>query len=249
MKNKIFHVLYAIRLSINNLFSLIKATIDLARPVINNIGGVPLAAFAQMEADINAMGEQMNKASKSIITPQLSAMDADRDNRFAEIKRNVTTALRGRNAEKKAAAENLKIFFGPYWKTDKKAMNTQTNVFLEMSGKYNADATLKAHATTIGIDVMMSEHEAVNMEFDALYKTRLLAEAGQEGPSATSLKAAAVKSYDEFCTAIEQALNFTPSGSLTDLFNQMDELRKTYAKLVPKKGKKEEEQKEISEVE
>jgi len=61
-----------------------------------------------------------------------------------------------------------------------------------------------------------------------------------EGPSDSSLKSATSKSYEHFCTAIEQAVNYTPSDVLIALFNQMDELRKAYARLIHKKDKEEE---------
>jgi len=36
---------------------------------------------------------------------------------------------------------------------------------------------------------------------------------------------------------VEQAFTYTPSDVLSALFNQMDELRKTYARLIHKKDK------------
>ncbi len=85
------------------------------------------------------MGLQMNKALKSLLTPQLTEMKEDREDRFAEIKRNVTTALKGRDPEKKAAAEIVEIFLRPYWDFSTKAMNTQTGVLIDLFGKYKAN--------------------------------------------------------------------------------------------------------------
>ena len=79
-----------------------------------------------------------------------------------------------------------------------------------------------------------------NTALSALYQTRNEQVAAVEGPSASSLKSATARSYDQFCTAIEQAVNYTPSDVLSTLFNQLDELRKTYARLIHKKDKEEE---------
>ena len=40
------------------------------------------------------------------------------------------------------------------------------------------------------------------------------------------------ESYNQFCTALEQAANFMPTEVVLNLFNQLDELRKTYARLI-----------------
>ena len=109
-----------------------------------------------------------------------------------------------------------------------------------MFGKFNASEKLKTLAATIGITDMMAGLETANTALAALYQTRNEQDAAVEGPSASSLKSATAKSYEQFCTAIEQAVNYTPSETLTALFNQLDELRKTYARLVRKKEKEEE---------
>jgi len=239
MEPKSLYTLYPIRIKIDDLYSLCKSTIECASPVIENIGGMPQVILGHLETDNNAMGAQIKKASKSALTAQVTALDRDCDDRFAEVKRNVSTNLLGRNPEKKAAAVALKIFFNPYWNTDAKPLNTQTSVFQEMFGKFNANATLKTHAATIAITDMMDGLETANTALNTLYQTRNAQLAAAEGPSATSLKAATARSYDQFCIALEQAANYTSSDILTTLFNQLDELRKTYARLIHKKDKEE----------
>lgn len=232
METKQFMTVHLNNLKIDDLFSLNKSTIEYADPVKEDIGEMPKAILARLVSDNHAMELQMNKALKNVLTPQLVEMNADREDRFAEIKRNVTTALKGRDFAKKNAAENLKVFLDPYWDTNRKAMNTQTGVFHEMFGKYNLNVDMKACAATIDITKMMTELETSNTQFNTLYTTRLMQDAAIEGPSATSLRAAATKSYEQFCTAVEQAVNYMPTDALNTLFNQLDELRKTYARLI-----------------
>jgi hypothetical protein len=219
-------------LKIDDLFSLNKSTIEYADPVKEDIGEMPKLTLGHLVSDNHAMELQMNKALKNVLTPQLTEMNADREDRFSEVKRNVTTALKGRDLAKKNAAENLKIFLEPYWDINRKAMNTQTGVFYEMFGKYNTNVDMKGYAATIGISQMMTELEMSNTQFNTVYQNRLMQEAAAEGPAATSLRAAATKSYVQFCTAVEQAVNFMSSETLVTLFNQLDELRKTYARLI-----------------
>lgn len=237
MQTKKFSTVHLNNLTIDDLYSLNNSTIAYAAPVRESIGELPRLALAQLETNNTEMGVQMNKSSKSALTAKLAEMDADCDDRFAEIKRNVITAVKGRDAEKRAAGEKLEIFLSPYWDNNTKAMNTQIGVFNELFGKYNANAQLKAQAVTIGISDMMTGLETANSAFEALYKTRNEEGAAVEGPSASSLRAAAAKSYEQFCTSVEQAVNFTPTEILITLFNEMDTLRKTYASLAKRKGK------------
>jgi hypothetical protein len=240
METKSFYALYPIRLKIDDLFSLSKSTIECASPIRDSIGELPKAILVQLEADNNAMGLQLKKVLKSELTAQVTELDLDCDDRFAEVKRNVSTHLQGRNPEKKAAANALKIFLNPYWDTDTKPLNTQISLMKEMFVKFNANEILKTHAVTVGITDMMAGLETANTALSVLYQTRNEQVSAVEGPSASSLKSATAKSYDQFCLALEQAVNYTPSNILITLFNQLDELRKTYARLIHKKDKEEE---------
>jgi len=239
METKSFYALISLRLKVDDLFSLSKSTIEVASPVRDSIGLVPSAILAQLETDNNAMGVQLKKSAKSGLTVQVTELDLDCNDRFAEVKRNISTNLLGRNPEKKAASEALKIFLDPYWDTDKRPLNTQISLTKEMFAKFNANETLTTHAATIGITDMMTGLETANAELSTLYQTRNEQVSAVEGPSASSLKSATAKSYDHFCTAVEQAATYTPSDVLTTLFNQMDELRKKYARLAHKTVKEE----------
>ena len=240
METKTFSALYVSRLPINDLYALTRSTIEYASPVKEDLSDLINAALAQMETASTVIEVQMNKPLKSSLTEELSGLDDDRDDRFSEIKRNVSTCIKGRDEVKKSAAGRLKAFLDPYWDTDKEAMNTETGVFAEMLGKYHASESLQADAVTIGITDMLVGLETVNTEFGTLYQTRNTLEATQSGPSASSLKSTVVHSYEQFCTAIEQAVNFAVTDTLADLFSEMDELRKKYATLMNRKDEEEE---------
>jgi hypothetical protein len=237
METKEFTLVHLGHLTIEDVFSLNKSTVEYAIPVKESIGELPKAILALLETDNNAMGVQMNKALKSVLTPQLTEMRTDRENRFAEIKRNVTTDLKGSDPEKKAAAENMEIFLRPYWNFHDKAMNTQTGILSELFGKYNESEPLKTFAAILGITELMAGLEKANAGFGTLYQSRDQEGAATESPSASSHKATAVKTYTHFCASIELAVNYTPSDALTTLFKQLDELRKAYARLANTKTK------------
>lgn len=232
MEKKEFSIVALSRLKIDDLFSLIKSTITFADRVIESLGQLLGLILAKLISDFGAMEQQMNKAMKNVLTPQLTEMNADREDRYAEIKRNVTTAQKGRNEEKKSAAGNLKVFLDPFWDANKKSLNTQTELYYDMFTKFEASEALITAAATIGITEMMQGLAESNSAFNEVYQIRLEQEAAAGGPSATSLRAAATDSYNQFCTALEQTVNFLPTEVALTLFNQLEELRKTYARLV-----------------
>ena len=232
MTKKIFSSLATSRLSVNDAHSIIKSTIDMAIPVQDSIGEIPRATLQVMITSESALSESINKSQKSLITNQLTDINADRKNRFAEIKRTITNAIKGRDAAKKAAAESIKNFLDPFWDVTSESMNTQTGDLFNMFSKYYANPTLLQLAAEIGIDVFMNELQTVNIDFDNLYKTRNNELASKQGPSGSDIKPQAVAAYVEFCTAVEQAVNFNGNDALVSLFNNMDELRKKYALLI-----------------
>lgn len=231
MEKKEFSVLYLTRLKLDDLFALFKSTITYADAVQEMLGAMLVAVLALFKANTQTMEQQMNKALKNALTPLVNEKNTDRGDRFAEIKRNITTAQKGRNAEKKSAAEQLKVFMEPFWDTNQKALNTQTGLYNDMLRKIGENETLSISASTIGISDMLEGLGDANSAFDEVYQIRLTQESA-EGPSATSLRTTATESYNQFCTALEQTFNFMPSEPLENLFAQLDELRKTYARMI-----------------
>ncbi len=227
MTKLLFSPLYLAKLNINGVFALCDSTVDLSNPVKTEISGIPAAALTQLDTDTQNLGRHINKNQKSAITGELTDLDKGRDEDNAEISREVTTAAKSSDPEKKAAAQSLQLFLNPYRGLATKPLDIQTAITAEMLMKYNASADLKAAAIKLGINGLFTRMETKNTAFDMLYKSRIT-ESSEKEVSGTSLRPAAVASYTQYCTAIEQAANFTPSPAITALFNKMDELRKKY---------------------
>lgn len=233
MKKLVFSTLYIFRLSVDNLFGLVKSTINLAVAIKSDMAELTNAALNQLIADNEKYQQVVKKPRKSELTEKLLLADKDRNDRFAEIKRTVTLHLKGRNAEKKAVAQSLEYFFKPYWDVATKPLNTETSLLAEMFGKYDASADLQKAAINNGIEIMLAELKGVNLAYDVMYKQRMGEGAELPEESASEQKSTVCNSYTEFCNAIEQAANFTPNESILTLFKKMDELRKKYHALTP----------------
>ncbi len=242
MKKLVFSTLYIFRLSVDNLFGLVRSTIDLAVAVKTELGDLAIATLNQLIADNKKYQQVVRKPRKSELTEKLLLADEDRNDRFAEIKRTVTLHLKGRDAKKKTVAQSLEYFFKPYWDVATKPLNTETTLFNEMFEKYHASTDLQEAAVIDGIDTMLTELEVANEAYDVMYKQRMGEGAELPDESASEQKSTVCNSYSEFCNAIEQAANFTPNESILTLFKKMDEHRKKYHVLTPNvKDKVEEE--------
>jgi len=233
MKKLEFSTLYIFRLAVDNLFGLVKSTIGLAVPVKSELGVMSNATLDRLITDNQKFQKMVKKQRKSGLTERLLLADNDRNDRFAEIKRTVSLHLKGRNASKKAFAQSLEYFLKPYWDVAAKPLNTKTGLLAEMFGKLYDNADIQTAAVNIGIDIMLAELEEVNNDYDALYKQRINEGADLPDESASEQKSTVCDSYSEFCSAIEQAANYTPSDTILNLFKSMDELRKKYHALTP----------------
>jgi len=227
MENHAFSPLYVAKLPINAIYALNKSTIELAKPILSEIGPIPSAALTYLETINQNLVASMNKNQKSTFTDDVKALDNDRDADANEIKRMTSSYLKSSDAVKKSAASTLQLFLAPYWNIASLAQDIETGVVDEMLTKYKARPELIAAAKEIGIDRLFGSLETKNIAFDVKFKSRNT-EYSERESSASSVKPAAVAALLHFCTAIEQTVNFTPNDTLIALFNKMDELRKKY---------------------
>jgi hypothetical protein len=214
-------------LSINNAYALFKTSIEVAIPLQSYLGPIESAALTQFITDNENFGKQINKNQKSSLTDELGKLDKDSVGFLKEIKRINKSYLKSPDEAKKAAAQSVDVFITPYKDADGLPLNSRLVTFSEIVGKYKANAALQAAAKVLGIDSSFASLETKNIASNTIYKSRN-DEYAQAEASGTSLKPAAVAGYNQFCTAITQAANFTPNDQIISLFHQLDELRKKY---------------------
>ena len=153
-------------------------------------------------------------------------LDKERDSLFYEIRRIITSYLKSTDVPKKAAANTLQLFLEPYWDALALPWDTESDILDEVFGQYHAQSELSSAIVILGIQAQFTAFEAKNTAFKVLYNSRNAESALRSKVSGTKLKPAAVASYIQFCTALEQAVNLTLSEDLILLFNKLDDLRK-----------------------
>lgn len=241
METRKFSAVYPSQLSIEAVDALLKLTVKQGSAYLglsSPLSEIARLLLSRLEADTNAFCAQINNASKSPYTQAVDDGDFDRDSRAREIQNNLKMHLKGRDVLKRDAATRLHIFMQPYWNLDRASLTIETEQIKEMLAKLHADASLTADVALLGLSVMFAELGVSNTYFETIYLQRNSKEGAKTGPSASSLKSNAIRSYTEFCTNIEQAVNYTPNEQLITLFNDMNELRKKHALLIPSKAKK-----------
>jgi hypothetical protein len=240
MSEKKFSPLYLSKLTVEEIYSLCKSSIDLSQPLSDNLGTIATAAFNLLVTENAGLGTSLNRNIKSELSETIRQYDQARDEDIRQLFQLNKSYLNSRNAEKKAAASQLGLFLTPYKGAEKLPLDVQSAVIFELISKYNASAELQGAASAIGLTDIFTSLANNNTQFDSLYNQRTISKSAR-GASASTLRGKVSTAYTQFATAVEQTVNFTPSDSLLSLFNQLDELRKQYRQLETTTKKKEEE--------
>ncbi len=242
MDRKTFSPLHVNNLGIDNLYGIIKTTIEISEPAETALSDLSKAALTEL-TDVNAeLEKRMKKTLSSALTPELLEVNGERNKFFAEIKRFVSTADKSSMEALKKPGSILRTFLKPYWDTEAEPLNTITSIYEEILDRYHADENLEKAAETLGITTLITELESINADYDRLYKERNTVVSGKTGNSASDMKDDAVQAYEQYCTVIEQNVNLVPNAQLEQLFADMDGLRRKYALIKPKPRKKKEQE-------
>ena len=232
MKTVEFSTLHVNHLPNESVRGLIGRSCDLAEDVVASIGELPKSIATELREKFNPFSAQVNREQKSSKTEQVNAQRTICNNSHAEIKRVINFEIKSRVAEKKDAATFLKEFMQPHWNLNRQSLVDQQESGKDMMQKYAADAAFAEAALKIGLKDIFIEFKTANDELIEIYNSRN-SEVSARTESSSDLRPACVEVYHQFCTAIELAVKYTPNQDLTNLFNQMDELRVKYRAMLP----------------
>ena len=233
MENSKFSTLHLASLTNEDASGLFGKTCDIAEPLQSAIGDLPNAALVKLRANSNLFADQINRMNKSTLTPKIVEFRTQCNNDFSEIKRVTTFQTKSHNTTTKVAALLIKDFLFPYWGLSKQTLVAQQDSTKKMMLKFNSDAAIIAAAEAIDIKTIFDSLSTNNEKLEYFYNNRNQ-ELGNRTESSSELRPAASDTYQKFCSLIELAVEFLPNTDLTNLFNQMEELRKKYHALIPK---------------
>ena len=227
-----FNSLYVYHLSNENVRGLIGRSCDLAEVVIASIGELPKSIVTELREKFNLFSVQVNRELKSSKTEQINAQRTICNDLFAEIKRVSIFESKSRDATKKDSALIVNEFLHPYLNLTRQNLVDQQESGKDMMQKYAANSNLADAAHTIGLNTIFDDFKTANDELVSIYNLRN-SEVSARTESSSDLRPACVEVYYQFCTAIELAVKYTPNQDITNLYNQMDELRVKYRAMLP----------------
>ena len=227
-----FSTLYVSHLSNENIRGLVGKSCDLAEAAIASLSDLPKSILADLREKFNPFSAQVNRELKSSKTELIIAQRNICNSSHSEIKRVINFEIKSRVAEKKEAAKFLKEFMQPYWNLSRQSLIDQQQSGKEMMQKYDANTAYAETALKIGLKDIFIEFKAANDELIDIYNSRN-SEVSSRTESSSDLRPACIEVYQHFCTALELAVSYTPNQDLTNLFNQMEELRVKYHAMLP----------------
>jgi hypothetical protein len=221
-----FIALKVSNLKIDDLSGLCTETVTYA--LGHRVGELANARLVTLDTALTAMRARMDINRKSPLTVQIEALDGQRDNIFADLRRSVKTDTQSGIPTTKAAGDTLMQVLKPFWNINTEPMASQTDQIDIFHDHYmaNSDAVNAAHS--LNLSPVLQNLFTCNNQLKALYAQRFDEEAVIDGPSAVSLKPPVVKAYDAFCLAIEQELDALPTPELQTVFNEMNDMRRKY---------------------
>ena len=214
-------------LPVAGVHGIAKSTVSMALPMKPDMQGTMLASYTVMEIATQQLGDQIRMNQTSEWTGSINVLEIERNNLLREIISAPKTFLNSIDPVKKAAALLMKHFIDPYKATATLPQDMKSGIILELVAQYKARPDLMAAAIVLGIASTFLGLETKNADYISDYMGRIIEYSEQE-TSATSRKPATIEGYTQFCIAVQQSANLTPTPAILALFHQMNELRKTY---------------------
>jgi hypothetical protein len=217
-------------LTLSQLLGLTKETVDVAEPLIPQIGQLLLSnRYYSLASSVSTLGNLMRHSRGSELTQLIKDEDVRVENFFSEVKQTVKLATKSSVPDKKAAAMLLMPVIKPFWDITHDYLASQSAELEVLIARIENNKDYPAALGVLGLDSVWTSLVAANVALNLLYDRRLSDNADEAAPSASSVKATVVKDYENFCIATEQVVEVFPSAPVEKLFNEMNALRIKYA--------------------
>lgn len=227
MENHSFSSLNVNSFKTSELNAFLKSNCEICSNFENLLGPVGTAAYRNMTDVSNKMMQSVNNQQSSLFTEELRQLGKERKNELSIIINISTSLLKSAEFATKSGASTLTLFLNSYHGKLSQAQDVMTGTITELITKYKSRNDLQTSAKVLNIAHNFVNLETLNLEFDKKHKSRN-AEHAERPDSATKLKPEGIKAYTQLATAVEQLANLAPTAEIISLYNQMNELRKTY---------------------
>jgi hypothetical protein len=220
-------------LRFDDLAGLVSETIVIADRRKAALGAVATAIFETLGSASFNFRQWLNVNRSSALTPQIDALDKQRDKAFREIKGMAKAAQKSSVAAVAAAGIKLMELLHPIWDISTEPLMSQTVQLTIFLDRVAADPAATAAINTLGLLNAVSIITEANNSLKDLYNARLDEMSALDGHSASGNSKEVVATYDDFCVAVEITLTALPTDDLLTVFNEMNDLRRKYISKVP----------------
>jgi len=219
-------------MTIENIHSLIKSTIDLVARYKDVFGEMGKSLVSLMNKDHEKFIVKVNTQSRNFYSDEIIIEDMNWDKRLKEVKTAIEIGIKSNDDKKKIAAHNLDFFLTRYSLLNCSILYPHKYLQMEMFKNYREDPELKKSAKIIGADKLFIELETINANFNAFYDLKTEETQEQLNELVKNEKSQMINSYSLFCTYLEETASLSSNVELHSIFNKLDKLRKSCVLMV-----------------
>jgi hypothetical protein len=225
---KKFIALKVTDLRFDNLAGLVTESIEIADRQKDALGPVAAAKLQELSLANDTFRQWLNIKRASSLTPQIAALDNQRDAAFREIRHTAKAAQKSVVAAMSAAGVTLMELLRPIWNVNKEHLVSQTEQFAIFIERVAADPAATAALEPLGLASVFAALTEANTRLRNLYNARLDEKSVIDGHSASGNSRTVAARYREFCAAVALTLSVQPTDALQTVFNEMNDLRRKY---------------------
>lgn len=203
--------------------------IEAANPVTLALG-INYASFKSTWEELDAY---FMLERGSILTDDLVALDARRDDALVGIRTVALGYARHFTPATKAASERILACIDKYGSTiQNQNMLAETETLRNLIADFETDAPVTAALTTLNLMPWVAELKAANSEFNQVYLQRTQEAGEKPGDSMATKRKPAVDAYRKLIKTLDAKNTLDPTPALTSLMKNLNELIDKYNQLI-----------------
>jgi hypothetical protein len=230
MEKKKFLTLHTGTLPINSLFGVTSLTVQIGEKFLPNIKLTLLdATFEKLKINTAKFGLLIQNYKRgSTLTSEIKDADKIVGHFFSELKRNLTTDKMSSDVFVSSNAIPLCHAIKSYWNITHLKLITQMEKMLLLFARIDSSAALTNNLLALNYGTLWSNLKQAAATLKSIYDNRIT-EIGAKGDAPFTMRGEVASNYDIFCDLILRAISAAPSENLELLFDEMNEVRRSYA--------------------
>jgi hypothetical protein len=199
-----------------------------------------LAAFEQLEKDSQQFEQSIHFQRGSIRTPQIIALDKERDLQCGELLRRIKYLSKTGAAEQRENANKVSIFLKAYGNLKHQHIHSETDLIFRVLQHISDQADLEASFKTLELLPLLQELQKINDKINhlSLERDAEFTEHQQRKGQGIKNRKQLTLSYEYLCNMVLSLWHMNPNAAVGEIFSVINRHRKEYHTLLQqRKGK------------